>query len=55
MSIILATATGGAIRLFSKGVVREWDLKDICGGMMQFMGLQLFGLILIIAFPQIAL
>ena len=40
---------------FLKGVVPEWDLKDIYGGMMQFMGVQLFGLIMIIAFPQIAL
>ncbi len=40
---------------FLKGVVPEWDLKDIYGGMMQFMGIQLFGLILIISFPQIAL
>jgi TRAP-type mannitol/chloroaromatic compound transport system permease large subunit len=40
---------------FLRGVVREWGLKDIYGGMMQFMGVRLFGLILIIAFPQIAL
>jgi len=40
---------------FLKGVVPEWDLKDIYGGMMQFMVIQLFGLILIIIFPQIAL
>jgi tripartite ATP-independent transporter DctM subunit len=40
---------------FLKGVVPEWSLKDIYLGMMQFMGLQLFGLILIIIFPQIAL
>lgn len=40
---------------FLKGVVPEWDLKDIYGGMMQFMGIQLMGLILIVAFPQIAL
>ncbi len=40
---------------FLKGVVPEWDLKDIYGGMMQFMGLQLIGLILIILFPQIVL
>ena len=40
---------------FLKGVVPEWDLKDIYGGMMQFMGIQLFGLILIITFPQIVL
>lgn len=40
---------------FLKAVVPEWDLKDIYGGMMQFMGIQLFGLILIIIFPQIVL
>jgi tripartite ATP-independent transporter DctM subunit len=40
---------------FLKGVVPEWDLKDIYMGMMQFMVLQVIGLILIIIFPQIAL
>ena len=40
---------------FLKGVVPEWDLKDIYLGMMQFMGIQLIGLILIFVFPQIAL
>ncbi|KAA3632994.1 MAG: C4-dicarboxylate ABC transporter [Proteobacteria bacterium] len=40
---------------FLKGVVPEWDLKDIYGGMMQFMVIQLIGLILIISFPQIVL
>ena len=40
---------------FLKGVVPEWDLKDIYAGMMQFMGLQLLGLALIMIFPQIAL
>ncbi|MCB1718445.1 MAG: TRAP transporter large permease subunit [Candidatus Competibacteraceae bacterium] len=40
---------------FLKGVVPEWDLKDIYAGMMQFMAVQLIGLILIILFPQIAL
>jgi len=40
---------------FLKGVVPEWDLKDIYIGMMQFMVLQLIGLILIVIFPQIAL
>lgn len=40
---------------FLKGVVPEWDLKDIYLGMMQFMGIQLVGLLLIIFFPQIAL
>ena len=40
---------------FLKGVVPEWDLKDIYVGMMQFMVIQVFGLALIILFPQIAL
>lgn len=40
---------------FLKGVVPEWDLKDIYVGMMQFMVIQVFGLFLIILFPQIAL
>ena len=40
---------------FLKGVVPEWELGDIYKGMLQFMGLQLLALVLIIAFPQIAL
>ncbi len=40
---------------FLKGVVPDWDLKDIYYGMMQFMVIQLFGLGLIFWFPQIAL
>ena len=40
---------------FLKGVVPEWDLKDIYYGMMQFMVLQIIGLVLIIIFPKIAL
>jgi len=40
---------------FLKGVVPEWDLKDIYYGMMQFMVIQVIGLVLIIVFPQIAL
>lgn len=40
---------------FLKGVVPEWDLKDIYMGMMQFMVIQVIGLIAIIMFPQIAL
>jgi tripartite ATP-independent transporter DctM subunit len=40
---------------FLKGVVPEWQLDDIYKGMIQFMGLQLLGLMLIIAFPDIAL
>ncbi len=40
---------------FLKGVVPEWDLKDIYFGMMQFMVLQLVGLALVIIFPQLVL
>jgi len=40
---------------FLKGVVPEWDLKDIYLGMMQFMVIQLIGLLFIVSFPQIAL
>jgi len=40
---------------FLKGVVPEWDLKDIYLGMMQFMVIQLIGLVLIMLFPQIVL
>jgi len=40
---------------FLKGVVPEWDLKDIYKGMMQFMCIQVIGLILILVFPKIVL
>ena len=40
---------------FLKGVVPNWDLKDIYLGMMQFMLVQLVGLILILMFPQLVL
>ncbi len=40
---------------FLKGVVPNWDLKDIYLGMMQFMLVQLVGLILIFVFPQLVL
>ena len=40
---------------FLKGVIPEWDLKDIYIGMMQFMVIQLIGLALIMSFPQLAL
>lgn len=40
---------------FLKGVVPQWSLADIYRGMMQFMVLQLIGLILVILFPAIAL
>ena len=40
---------------FLKGVVPQWELRDINRGMLQFMVLQLIGLGLVLAFPQIAL
>ncbi|MCP4011349.1 MAG: TRAP transporter large permease subunit [Proteobacteria bacterium] len=40
---------------FLKGVVPDWDLKDIYLGMMQFMLIQLVGLILLFSFPQMVL
>ena len=38
-----------------KGVVPEWQLKDIYIGMLQFMGLQAMGTLLLLFFPQIVL
>ena len=40
---------------YIKGVVPEWDLMDIYHGMMQFMVIQVIGLLLIFLFPQTAL
>ena len=40
---------------FLKGVAPQWQLSDIYKGMIQFMVLQLVGLGLVMAFPQIAL
>ena len=40
---------------FLKGVAPQWSLSDIYKGMMQFMVLQVFGLILVMLFPQLAL
>jgi tripartite ATP-independent transporter DctM subunit len=40
---------------FLKGVVPDWELGDIYKGMMQFMALQVIGLLLILFFPEIAL
>ncbi len=40
---------------FLRGVVPDWSLKDIYAGMMQFMLLQLVGLVLVLLFPQLAL
>ena len=39
---------------FLKGVVPDWKLGDIYLGMMQFMVLQLIGLAIVLAFPQLA-
>ena len=40
---------------YLKSVVPSWELKDIYAGMMQFMILQVIGLLLVIFFPEIAL
>ena len=40
---------------FLKGVVPEWDLKDIYAGMLQFMVLQVIGLLLVLFIPELAL
>lgn len=40
---------------FLKGVAPHWDLKDIYAGMFQFMGLQVLGLVIVLAFPAVAL
>lgn len=40
---------------FLKGVVPNWDLKDIYLGMMQFMLVQLLGLVLLFLFPKLVL
>jgi len=40
---------------FLKGVAPQWQLADIYKGMMQFMVLQLLGLVLVMIFPQLVL
>jgi TRAP-type mannitol/chloroaromatic compound transport system permease large subunit len=40
---------------FLKGVAPQWQLGDIYRGMIQFMVLQLGGLALLMALPQLAL
>ena len=40
---------------FLKGVVPSWDLKDNYLGMMQFMVIQVIGLVIIILYPKIVL
>jgi tripartite ATP-independent transporter DctM subunit len=39
---------------FLKGVVPQWDLKDIYAGMSQFMVLQVLGVAILLMFPQLA-
>jgi tripartite ATP-independent transporter DctM subunit len=39
---------------FLKGVVPGWKLQDIYAGMMQFMGLQVLGMVLVLIFPALA-
>jgi TRAP-type mannitol/chloroaromatic compound transport system permease large subunit len=51
----VAVAAGGVVAYFLKGVVPDWPLKDIYAGMMQFMVLQVIGLLLVLFFPQLAL
>jgi TRAP-type mannitol/chloroaromatic compound transport system permease large subunit len=40
---------------YLKAVAPDWTLTDIHWGMVEFMGLQLFGLLLVMLFPGIAL
>ena len=40
---------------YIKGVVPDWDLKDIYLGMMQFMVIQVLGLLVVLFYPNIAL
>jgi tripartite ATP-independent transporter DctM subunit len=40
---------------FLKGVVPDWPLKDIYFGMMQFMVLQVIGLLAVLMWPELAL
>jgi tripartite ATP-independent transporter DctM subunit len=39
---------------FLKGVVPQWSLTDIYAGMVQFMGLQMLGMAIILIFPGLA-
>jgi TRAP-type mannitol/chloroaromatic compound transport system permease large subunit len=40
---------------YLKAVAPDWELRDIYWGMAEFMVLQLFGLLLLVWFPEIAL
>ena len=39
---------------FLKGVVPQWEMRDIYAGMVQFMVLQLVGVGLLLIFPKLA-
>lgn len=39
---------------FLKGVVPQWSLQEIYSGMVQFMGLQMVGMAIVVAFPSLA-
>lgn len=39
---------------FLRGVAPNWPLRDIYLGMLQFMGLQLFGVVMLLLFPRLA-
>ena len=39
---------------FLKGVVPQWSLQDIYSGMVQFMGLQMIGMAIVLTFPSLA-
>jgi TRAP-type mannitol/chloroaromatic compound transport system permease large subunit len=39
---------------FLKGVVPQWSLQEIYSGMVQFMGLQMLGMAIVVAFPSLA-
>ena len=51
----LAVAAGGPVGLLPQGRGARLEAADIYAGMMQFMVLQLIGLGLLLAFPQLAL
>ena len=40
---------------YLKGVVPEWELSDIYNGMLQFMILQVVGLLVVLFYPEVAL
>jgi tripartite ATP-independent transporter DctM subunit len=39
---------------FLKGVVPQWSLQEIYSGMVQFMGLQMVGMAIVVIFPSLA-